>query len=289
MPTERRTSPIRYSQGALIAGVIFALYAQGCAHQAAPPPPSRPPVSAAEAKPAPAEAAPLPPPPPVVEQTALDRLKAMSETLAAAKSFSFHSHSMVEIPAKTGQFLTFFAESDVALERPNRLRADVTGDVPNFQFSYDGSQISAYDPEKNLYAVTKAPDNLNAMLDFTREKAGISFPTADLMYSDPYAVMTKDLTHAIVVGPTRVNGTPCDHFAYMGDGINWEIWIETGKIPLPRRLAMTYKDKQNFPRFLVEFSNWKLNPKLKTSQFSFKKPDNAQQIEFASRVHAFTN
>ena len=66
--------------------------------------------------------------------------------------------------------------------------------------------------------------------------------------------------------------------------INWEIWINTGKSALPRRLAVTYKDHPNFPRFLVEFSDWNLKPKLTTSRFVFKKPSNAKQIEFDARA-----
>ena len=44
---------------------------------------------------------------------------------------------------------------------------------------------------------------------------------------------------------------------------------------------VTYTDVQNYPRFLVEFSDWNLKPKLTPGLFVFKKPSNAKQIEFA--------
>jgi hypothetical protein len=59
-------------------------------------------------------------------------------------------------------------------------------------------------------------------------------------------------------------------------------WIDTGKSALPRRLVVTYTEVQNFPRFLVEFSDWNLQPKLAASRFAFKKPSNAKQIEIVS-------
>jgi hypothetical protein len=68
----------------------------------------------------------------------------------------------------------------------------------------------------------------------------------------------------------------------MGPRVNWEIWIDTGKSALPRRLVVTYTDVQNFPRFLVEFANWNLKPKLAASRFVFQKPSHAKQIEFVS-------
>jgi hypothetical protein len=266
----------------LLSVIVLALSVQGCANQ------KKTPVTvqaqgaskAAEQQPAAQPEKPVPPPAPIIEQYALDRLKQMSENLVSAKSFTYRSNSFIELQAVTGQFLTFFVDADVALQRPDKLRVDVAGDVSNFQIYYDGTKVTAYDPEKNLYAVSGPITTMNDMLDFVMNKAQMNFPAADFMYSDPYAVMTKNLTHAIVVGPSMVNGVPCEHFAYMEPGINWEIWIGNGKKALPLRLAMTYKQIPNFPRFLVEFSDWKLNSKLKADTFVFKIPANAKQIEF---------
>lgn len=268
---------------AVLVAAVLALGAQGCAHKGPPPTAAQEAAKPAEPVAAkPAEA--IPAPPPVVEQPALDRLKAMSDKLAAAKAFTYRSRSILEMPAKTGQFLTHFAESDVALQRPNKLRATVAGDVLGFQFYYDGANISALDPTKNLYATASAPGTIDEMLPFLMEKAGIEFPAADFLVSNPYAEMTKDLTHAIVVGTTKVNGIPCEHFAFMSPAANWEVWIESGNGALPRRVAVTYKTVENFPRFQVEFLDWNLKPKLNASEFVFKKPGGAKQIEFGSRV-----
>jgi len=267
----------------VLAAVALALGVPGCAHQA---PVNAPAPDLAKAPPQAAEkrAEPTPPPPPIVEQAALDRLKALSDKLAAAKAFTYRSRSTVELPAKTGQFLTHFIESEVVLERPNKLVSKISGDVSNFEFYYDGTTITALDPKKNLYATTAAPATIDAMLPFVTEKIGIDFPSADFMYSNPYAELTKDLTHAIVVGPAKVNGVACEHFAYMGPAANFELWIEAGENPLPRRVAVTYKTVENFPRFLVEYLDWNLKPKLSASQFALKKPAGAKQIEFGSHA-----
>ena len=271
----------------LLAVVVLALSAQGCAHQGSSPASAATQEATAE-QPAAKSEAPVPAPPPILEQQALDRLKQMSEQLASAKAFTYRSHSSEEVPAKTGQFLTFFADSKIALERPNKLHANVAGDVPNFHLYYDGSKVSAFDPEKNVYAVSSAPGTIDEVLPFMMKKTGIQFPAADILYRDPYTEMTRGLTHAIVVGPTKVNGVACEHFAFMGPGINWEMWIDSGKSALPRRLALTYKEAPNFPRYMVEFSDWNLKPKLGAGQFVFKKPGNAKQIEFDVRVEPKT-
>ena len=158
----------------------------------------------------------------------------MSATLASAKAFTYRSNNFMEVQAAaTGQFLTFFVDTEVALQRPNKLRINVSGDVPSFQFYFDGTKVSAFDPQKNVHSVSGPIATIDEMLDFVTTKAHINFPSADFMYSNPYAVMTKNLTHAIVVGPSMVNGVPCEHFAYMEPALNWEIWIENGKRALP--------------------------------------------------------
>jgi hypothetical protein len=214
-------------------------------------------VSPAAAKPAtPVAAKPayVPAPAPVVEQYALDRLKQMSDTLIASKSFSYRSESSIELQSKTGQFITFFTEVDVALQRPNKLRMNLSGDTHNLQLYFDGAKASAFHKDDNAYVV-----------------------------SPP--LMSKNLTHAIVVGESMVNGVPYEHFAYMEPAINWEIWIEKGKNALPLRLAMTYKQAQNFPRFMVEYRDWNLNPKLKANTFVFNAPADSKQIELSSHPH----
>jgi hypothetical protein len=227
---------------------------------------------AAKTEPAPAK--------PIVQQVALDRLKQMSDTLTSSQTFSYHSKSAIDLQSETGQFVTFFNEAQVALQRPNKLHADVIGELANVELSFDGNTLTAFDGSKNTYAASSPLNGIDEMLEFLMTKAQISFPSADLMYSDPYAVMTKNLSDAVVVGETVVNGVAVEHFAYREPSIDWEIWLTKGDKPLPLRLAMTYKQVPNQPRFLVEFFDWRLNPKVK-NKFDFKAPKDAKQVEFS--------
>jgi len=261
--------------------MVFALSVQGCAHEANtlvnPPTQALPNV---EQKPA-AQTAVSPPPAPIIQQYALDRLKQMSATLASAKSFTYRSNNFMEVQsAATGQFLTLFVSTDVALQRPNKFRANVFGDVPSFELYFDGANFSAFDPQKNVHSVSEPLSTIDDMLSYVATKSHINFPAADFLYSDPYSVMAKNVTHAIVIGPSMVNGVSCEHFAYMEPDMNLEIWIENGKKALPLRVAMTYKQVPNFPRFMIEYKDWKLNPKLKEDIFVFKAPVNAKQLMF---------
>ena len=217
---------------------------------------------------------------PPLNTKALATLKRMCDTLASAKAFAYKSRSTFEVPAKSGQFLTLFSNADVALQRPDKLRARLTGEAPHFDFFYDGATVAAYAPHTKVYSLTKAPPTINAMLSALEDETGIRFVSAPLLVSNPYCTVTKGLTSALDVGPTTVNGTPCEHLAFRGDAVNWEIWIESGPRALPRRIAVTFTDRPNFPRTLVEFSDWNLHPWLRPGDFTFHQPAGAREIPF---------
>jgi hypothetical protein len=220
----------------------------------------------------------------VKEQHALDLLKRMSDKLAAAKSFTFRSRSTIEAPGGTGQFLNFFARNEVAVERPNKLDAKVRGDAPPFDFYYDGSKMSVYAPTEKLYATTEAPKTIDEMLPFAAKKAGILLPFADVLYSDPYGVLTKDLTSAFYAGFSTIQGERCEHLAFASPGIQWQIWINA-KTSLPCLLMGEMLDVQGAPRFAVEYFDWKLNPKLSHERFSLAKPAGAGTMDFRALTH----
>jgi len=220
--------------------------------------------------------------PSAIDPKALEPLKRMSATLAGAKKFTYRSHSILEIPAVTGQFLTLFSTGEIAVQRPDKLRARLGGDAPAFDFYYDGATASAFAPGTKVFSIAKAPATIDAMLAGLQDETGIRFASAPLLYSDPYRILTRGLTSAVVVGPSMVDGTACEHLAFRSPGVNWEIWIETAARALPRRLAMTFTDQPNFPRTVVEFSGWNLNPWLGAGDFVFHKPVGAKEIPFAS-------
>lgn len=217
-----------------------------------------------------------------IDPKALEQLQRMSNSLSAAEAFTYQSRSVVEVPASTGQFLTLFSDAQVALQRPDKLRARLSGEAPAFDFYFNGKTVSAFAPATQVYSVAKVPATIDAMLPELEDETGIRFVTAPLMASNPYKVMTRGLSSAVVAGPVWVHGVACIHLAFCSPGVNWEIWIESGPKALPRRLAVTFTDRPNCPRTIVEFSKWNLSPWLRTRDFQFYPPAQAKEIPFAA-------
>lgn len=221
---------------------------------------------------------------PVIDQQALELLKKMSTTLATAKSFSYKTRTYGSIPGPNGQLLTLQGKTDVALERPDKIRVLVNGDLPSHKIIYDGSRIFAYDPQHNMYATVEQKGGIEAAIEFLENKVGMQFPASDFLMANPYPSMTRNLESGFLAGIPEVDGHKTDHLAFTGPSTDWEIWIDHDQQALPRRFAITFKQAPNLPRFLIEFSDWKLNPVLPASEFNFKPPQGSRQVDFPAEL-----
>jgi len=215
----------------------------------------------------------------VLEPEALDLVKKMSAKLAETQSFVVRTRSSVEAPSGTGQLVTFFSESTLAVKRPNKLSAEIRGDAPPFDLYYDGTTMTAYEPTHKLYAQTAAPKTLDELIPFAAKTAGVLLPFDDVVYSDPYAALSKDLTSAFYVGYSVIRGQRCEHVALAAPGIAGQIWIDA-KTHLPCQIAGTLLDVQGAPRFSVEYYDWKLGHALPEKTFEFSKPAGADSMDF---------
>ena len=216
---------------------------------------------------------------PNIEQKALDILERMSNYLADANTLSFSASTMVETPIR-GQILNFFAQTKTLIKRPNGLVALTKSQNKPFDFYYDGKTMISYSPREKLYAVTQAPATLDELFPFAMEKAGIHTAFSDLMTSDPYAYMTDDLESGFWAGEALIGRIKTDHLAFRGKGIEWQIWIESGEKPLPVMMTVVYTEIKDKPRYILQYTDWQINPHLKKSDFIFKKPAGAVQISY---------
>jgi hypothetical protein len=198
-----------------------------------------------------------------VDQKALAILKGMSDTLAKSKSLSFTLRRGFEEPAVNGQPLVYMVNSDVFLQRPDRLKVLVTGDGPRSEFYYDGKEIAVYMPAARLVAIETAPSNLEEMLPAAFAKAGIYFPFVDFIVADPYKEIAEGLTSAFVIGKsTVVANTKTDVVAIANANFQAQLWIgEKDRLP---RLVYINAAADKGRRSVLEFSNWKLNGAAQT-------------------------
>ena len=172
-----------------------------------------------------------------IEPQAEKLLRKMGEFLAARQQFSLVSENTIEAVLKSGQKLHFNSPATLTVSRPNRMRAHRKGDIDNQEFFYDGKTLTLYNPKEKLYATTAAPATLDEMIDFAREKLDVVAPAAELLYKNAAEKLLKESSSGFVVGPSAVAGVKSTHLAFRGAEVDWQIWIEDGARPLPRKFV----------------------------------------------------
>jgi hypothetical protein len=239
------------------------------------------------AKPAkPAAKATKPRVPLLVEQRAIDLIKATSARLAAAKTMSFTAIVDIEYPSKLGPPLAYPVRYDVAMARPDKLRVLQSGAGAANEFYYDGKAILAYAPEANLVAVADAPPTIEAALKFAFDKAAIFYPFTDLLLPDPYAVMTDKVLHAFYIGPSgAVGGVPTEAVAWATNDAFFQMWVGT-EDKLPRRIRAMFANDPLKLRNDMQLSNWQVDLSHADGTFASAKAQAALRMPFAKPVAA---
>jgi predicted solute-binding protein len=82
------------------------------------------------------------------------------------------------------------------------------------------------------------------------------------------------------IGPSAVEGTDCEHYAFRQEGLDWQIWIQQGPNPLPRKLVLTTLTDDARPQYSAVMT-WDLAPAYNDQAFVFSPPKGSQKIVFA--------
>lgn len=218
-----------------------------------------------------------------IEPAARQRVEAATRFLAAQPRFSAEARSSLEAVLVSGQKIEFNQATRLSVQRPDRLRAERVGDVVDQNFVYDGRSLTLHNPREGVYAQVVAPATLDAALDFARTQLDVIAPAGDLIHSNAYQILMDGVTEGFTVGKAVIEGVRCDHFAFRAPHVDWQIWIEEGAQPLPRRLVITTRDVVNAPQFALTVTRWNLQPSFVGATFTFTPPAGARRVEFLPR------
>ena len=209
-------------------------------------------------------------------------LSEMGAYLSSAGEFAFQAQLNYDAVKADGQKILFGARNRVWVRRPDRMLADYDGDERRSRVLFNGRTITVYDLERNVYAVTEVPAGLDNALDFVFERYGFSVPIVDFVYENPDQVLLESVEKGYYVGRHPVDGVPCHHLAFTQEEIDWQIWIEDGPQPVPRKLVITFKSQPGSPQYNARIHDWDFSPRLSERFFEFHPPADAGEIEFLS-------
>jgi len=218
-----------------------------------------------------------------VAPEARQMLKASTDFLASQQRFTADTRNTLEIVLKSGQKIEFNSTGHQFVQRPNKLRSERSGDLVEQVFVYDGKSLTLHQPKDTVYAQVAAPGTLEEMLDFARTKYDVVAPFGDLLFKNAFDLLMDGVTEGMVVGKAVIEGVVCDHLAFRAPDVDWQIWIQEGVQPLPRRIVITTLDLPNAPQFAVTVTRWNLQPSFDAQTFSFTPQAGMKQIELLPR------
>ena len=209
-------------------------------------------------------------------QAVLDKMTAYMRTL---KSYSIDSHSTRDEVVAFGYKVQHNEHSTVTVQLPNKLRAELSGDLRDRTVVYDGSKIAIYSPDDDVYARSSAPDSVNKLINNLLD-AGVEMPMVDVLYQTGDGTLTEEVRGGILVGDSEIDGAECDHLAFRQASIDWQLWVEKGAKPVPRKLVITTRYAVGDPQYQAVL-RWNLQPKIDASTFAFTPPKDAKEIQFS--------
>jgi hypothetical protein len=218
----------------------------------------------------------------VIEDGAVDAIKEMSNYLMQAKTLAITSQGSMDAVTNDGQRIQLDGTTTYKVRRPGFV-IDYSSDVKSRRFIYDGKNFTVYSPKLGFYASVPAPGTNKEVLDAIYSKFGISLPLEDLFRwgdgsnSDRIAALKS----AYEVGPATIDGVETDHFAFREADVDWEVWIQQGDQPVPRKLVIVDRTDPSRPTFTARLS-WQINPTFADSDFTFVPDANAKKIQLAT-------
>lgn len=206
--------------------------------------------------------------------------KSMCDYIAGLESFGVLAYTTTDRVRESGEKVQISARRILSVSRPNKFAVDVRADTGTKLCVYDGKTVSLFDRNKNVYTVVEVPDTIDAALDVLVRDYKLVVPLEDLMYKDLYARVEAIATAGQYLGRHKVDDIDCHHLAFATESSSWEIWIDAGAKPVPRKITIDYRDDAVKPRYTAEIRGWTTGA-LSPTAFDFKLPEGVKRIEMA--------
>jgi hypothetical protein len=203
-------------------------------------------------------------------------LKGMADYVASQKTLSVSYDSDIEVVTSHLQKIQFTSSGQVQLSRPDKLRATRTGGYRDVEIVFDGKMLTVNNKDGKDYAQIEAAGTAEELIDLLRDKYGVVAPGADLLLANVFNVMMNDVVEATVIGKGVIDGVECDHLAFRNIETDWQIWIESGAKPIPRKYVITSKGVGEAPQYTLRIKDWKTD--VPDDAFAFKADPTAKKI-----------
>ena len=229
--------------------------------------------------------APAAPPAATIAPEATRALNSMGEYLRTLKSFQVKAVISRESVLLDGQKVQFDGTADLLVQRPNKLRLTTKSDRAERHFYYDGKTFTLFAPRTSFYATVNAPPTLIQLADTLESRFAIELPLVDLFRWGTPDGIDGQLTSANFIGPANIEGVTTEQYAFRQNGVDWQVWVQSGEFKLPRKVVITTTTDEARPQYSAVYT-WNLAPSFDESAFAFVPTKDTHKIVLADASKA---
>jgi hypothetical protein len=223
-----------------------------------------------------------------VDPASVKALSDMSAYLQTLATFELTSRTSLDLVANDAQKIQLDGVATYKVRKPDAFVIDIDGDDWNRRFIYNGREFTLYAPELGYFATWPAPATIQATIADVENRFGVSLPLDDLFrWSEPGGARADALDAGYRVGTATIEGVETTQYAFRSGTIDWQIWIERGDKPLPRKLVIVDRRDPTQPAYIARLS-WRLNPAFTDADFAFQPAKDAKRIRIVLQPEGAT-
>lgn len=196
---------------------------------------------------------------PVIDDRAMDKLRAMSDVLEAAKSMKIHAIAFFDEVEESGVKNKRIIEHSISLKRPDRLRFTSTFDDGEVREGYfNGKHLIMANPSTKKFVRLEIEGNIDTLLDTLNDKYQMNIPITDLLYSSVLSAQQPYILSGVYLGERTLVDLEMDHLSFESVGTEWQVWLRKSS-HLPVRMLIRFVEHKSEPEYMVTFLDWKIN------------------------------
>jgi hypothetical protein len=205
-------------------------------------------------------------------------LLAMADYLGAQPAIAFTFDSDIEVVTPELEKIQFTSSGEALLSRPDHLKAHRVGGYADVEMYYDGKALSIFSKNLNGYATFEGEGNVDQLIVSLRSGLGVAMPGADLLISKPYDILMADVLEAKHIGRGVIDGVETEHLAFRNFDADWQLWVEVGDKPIPRKLVITSKTIAGAPQYTLRIKDFDTDVRPSLGDFAFAPPRDAREL-----------
>ena len=216
----------------------------------------------------------------IQENEATRILKQMSDYIAGQKTIEAEFNSSIEVVTTGLEKIQFNSSGELLLQRPDKLKVSRAGGFSDVELTFDGKTATLYGKNLNTFAQAEVPGSTDHLLDRIRNEYGVQAPGTDLLLTDAYSALMDGAVQAKYLGTGIIGGVECNHLAFRNDETDWQLWVEDGANPIPRKFVITSKAVAGAPEYTVLIREWHTDEPTDPGSFTFTPPEGAKKLDF---------